>query len=61
MMGKIIGIGAVGLTQFAMWIFLIIALTMGAQAFLSHDTMQQVQMLQQHGGVMPVGGMGTGK
>ena len=58
MMGKIIGIGAVGLTQFAMWIVLIILLTAGAQAFLPHETMQQVQLLQQHGGTMPGGGMG---
>ncbi len=52
MMGKIIGIGAVGLTQFIMWIVLIIVLFSGAQAFISHDTMQQVQMLQQHNGMV---------
>jgi ABC-2 type transport system permease protein len=52
MLGKIIGIGAVGLTQFIMWIILIIVLSTAAQAFISHDTMQQVQMLQQHNGVI---------
>jgi len=52
MMGKIVGIGAVGLTQFSMWIILIIVLLTGAQAFIPHDTMQQVQALQQHNGMM---------
>ncbi len=52
MMGKIIGIGAVGLTQFIMWIVLIIVLFSGAQLFISHDTMKQVQMLQQSSGGM---------
>ncbi|HVX50270.1 MAG TPA: ABC transporter permease, partial [Chitinophagaceae bacterium] len=55
MMGKIIGIGAVGLTQFLIWIVLIIGLIFGVQAFIPHDTMQQVQMLQQHNGNMPGG------
>ena len=45
MMGKIIGIGAVGLTQFLMWIVLIIVLSSTAQAFLSHDTLPQVRGL----------------
>jgi ABC-2 type transport system permease protein len=57
MMGKIIGIGAVGLTQFLMWIVLIIILSTAAQTFVSHDTLQQVQALQQNGGVMPGGNM----
>lgn len=52
MMGKIVGIGAVGLTQFIMWIILIIVLFTGAQAFIPHDTMQQVQALQQHNSMM---------
>lgn len=52
MMGKIVGIGAVGLTQFIMWILLIVILSTAAQAFISHDTMQQVQMLQQRGGML---------
>lgn len=52
MMGKIVGIGAVGLTQFLMWIVLIIAISAGVQVFIPHDTMQQVQVLQQHNGMM---------
>lgn len=57
MSGKIIGIGAVGLTQFLMWIILIIGLTTAAQAFIPHDVMEQVQNLQQANGQMPGGGM----
>jgi ABC-2 type transport system permease protein len=56
MMGKIIGIGAVGITQFILWIILIIGLTTAAQAFIPHDVMDQVSQLQQNGGVMPGGG-----
>jgi len=52
MMGKIVGIGAVGLTQFLMWIVLIIVLFTGAKAFIPDDIMQQVQALQQQNGVM---------
>jgi ABC-2 type transport system permease protein len=57
MMGKIIGIGAVGLTQFLIWIVLIIVLSGTAQAFVSHDTLVQVQALQHNGGAMPGGNM----
>jgi ABC-2 type transport system permease protein len=57
MMGKIIGIGAVGLTQFLMWIVLIIVLTSAAQAFVPHDVLEQVRTLQQNNGAMPGGGM----
>ncbi len=57
MMGKIIGIGAVGLTQFFMWIILIIGLTTAAQAFIPHDVLEQVNTLQQSNGQMPGGGM----
>lgn len=42
MMGKIVGIGMVGLTQFLIWIVLIIGLSSAAGAFLSHETLQQV-------------------
>lgn len=52
MMGKIIGIGAVGLTQFLLWAVLILLLYTGAQSFISHETMQQVQAMQQNGGVI---------
>lgn len=41
MLGKIIGIGAVGLTQFLMWIVLIIGLGAAASTFLSPETLQQ--------------------
>ncbi|MEP6595018.1 MAG: ABC transporter permease [Ginsengibacter sp.] len=43
MMGKIIGIAAVGLTQFLIWIVLIIGLSSLASLFLSHDVLQQAQ------------------
>ncbi|HSZ87266.1 MAG TPA: ABC transporter permease, partial [Puia sp.] len=48
MMGKITGIAAVGLTQFFMWIVLIIVLSSVATALLPHDTMQQVQHATQN-------------
>jgi ABC-2 type transport system permease protein len=47
MMGKIIGIGGVGLTQFLLWIILVAGLTLLAQGFIPHDTMKEVQQLQQ--------------
>src|SRR5579862_3514505 len=43
MIGKITGIAAVGLTQFLMWIILILVISSAATAFLSHDALQQVQ------------------
>ena len=46
MMGKIIGIGAVGLTQLVLWIILIFIISMAAGAFLPADIMQQVQQVQ---------------
>ncbi len=56
MMGKIIGIGAVGLTQFLLWIILIISLTSVATGFLPDDIQNQVSSLQQSNGQME-GGM----
>ena len=56
MMGKIIGIGAVGLTQFLLWIILIISLTSAAAGFLPADIQQQVTTLQQSNG-QAAGGM----
>lgn len=56
MMGKIIGIGAVGLTQFLLWIILIISLTSVATGFLPDDIQNQVSSLQQSNGQM-AGGM----
>jgi len=46
MMGKIIGIGAVGLTQFLIWIILIITLSSIFMSFIPAETMQQVEQAQ---------------
>lgn len=46
MMGKIIGIGAVGLTQFVMWIVLMVALTTVLGYIIPHDVMMQAQEAQ---------------
>ena len=46
MMGKITGIGAVGLTQFLLWIILITGLAAIAQGLIPHDIAQQVQQIQ---------------
>lgn len=43
MIGKIIGIGAVGLTQFLIWIILLVGLVAAATALLPHETLQQAQ------------------
>jgi ABC-2 type transport system permease protein len=43
MIGKITGIAAVGLTQFLMWIVLILVLSTAATALLPHDTLTNVQ------------------
>jgi ABC-2 type transport system permease protein len=50
MLGKIIGIGAVGLTQFLMWIVLILGLTTVAMGYIPADVQQQVTALQQANG-----------
>lgn len=42
MLGKIIGIGAVGLTQFIIWIILIGTLTTVATSLIPHDVLEQV-------------------
>lgn len=52
MMGKIIGIGAVGLTQFLIWIILIAGLSSIFGSLLSPDVMQQVNEAQQGAGGM---------
>lgn len=41
MIGKIVGIGAVGLTQLLLWIVLIIGLSAAASAIFSQETLQQ--------------------
>ncbi|MEI7960158.1 MAG: ABC transporter permease [Chitinophagaceae bacterium] len=56
MMGKIIGIGAVGLTQFLLWIVLITTLSSVALGMLPADIQHQVSTLQQSNGQM-AGGM----
>jgi len=47
MMGKIIGIGAVGLTQFLIWIVLIGAITSVLTSLIPPEVLQQVQQTQQ--------------
>ena len=47
MLGKIIGIGAVGLTQFLLWIVFFFSLFMVAQLFIPHELMMEVQHMQQ--------------
>ncbi|MES2432170.1 MAG: ABC transporter permease [Bacteroidota bacterium] len=51
MLGKIIGIGAVGLTQFLLWIILLIGISSVAQIFIPADIMQQVNQLQNNPGL----------
>ncbi len=46
MLGKIIGIGAVGLTQFLLWVGLIAILILVAQAFIPQELMQEVNNMQ---------------
>ena len=47
MLGKIIGIGAVGLTQFFLWIGLFVVLALVAQAFIPHEVMLEMKNIQQ--------------
>jgi ABC-2 type transport system permease protein len=57
MMGKIIGIGAVGVTQFLLWIILIMLLTKGLGFIIPHDMLQQANDAnQQMNQGMPGGG-----
>jgi ABC-2 type transport system permease protein len=58
MLGKILGIGAVGLTQLVLWIILIFGLFTVAQLFIPSDVMEQVKELQkmQQNGALPMGG-----
>lgn len=57
MLGKIIGIGAVGLTQFLMWILLVVTLTGVGMGLLPEDIQNQVQQLQQSNGQMGAAGL----
>lgn len=52
MMGKIVGIAGVGITQLLLWIVLITILVSSLQVFLPPETIQQVQDAQQN---MPSG------
>ena len=56
MMGKIIGIACVGLTQLLLWLILILALMFAATLFISHDTVNQFQQMQQAGQIPGAGG-----
>ena len=58
MMGKITGIGAVGLTQFVLWIVLLVGLSTIATGFVSADTWKEVQQLQQNSQMGNAGGAG---
>ncbi len=49
MLGKIIGIGAVGLTQFLLWIVLVGGLVLVSHGLISENTWKEVQQLQQTG------------
>ena len=57
MLGKIIGIGAVGLTQFLMWIIVVMTLTGVGLSLLPADIQNQLQQLQESGGQMGAAGM----
>ena len=57
MLGKIIGIGAVGLTQFLMWIIVVVTLTGVGMGLLPDDMQSQLQQLQASGGQMGAAGM----
>ncbi len=57
MLGKIIGIGAVGLTQFLMWIIVVVTLTGVGMGLLPDDMQTQLQQLQASGGQMGTAGM----
>ena len=43
MMGKILGIAAVGITQLLIWLILIVGISSIASAFISHDLLQHAQ------------------
>ncbi len=60
MMGKIIGIGAVGVTQFILWILLIFILTSGLGMLIPKDVLMQVNDAnQQMNQTMPSAGNGA--
>lgn len=52
MMGKILGIAAVGLTQFFLWVVLIMVLSTAAGAFIPHEFIEQANEVNRN---IPVG------
>ena len=48
MMGKILGIAAVGLTQFLLWVILIMSLSTLATALVPHEILAQAGQANQH-------------
>lgn len=65
MMGKIIGIGMVGLTQFLLWIILTGGLVFGATKLINKETVEQAAMQQGGAGMAtvnqaPASGLGFG-
>lgn len=58
MMGKIIGIGAVGVTQFLLWIILIFALSSALGFIIPKETLAQVNDANQQMNQMPNGAAG---
>ncbi len=59
MVGKIVGIGAVGLTQFLLWIGLIFLLAFVAQLFIPAEVLSEVSKLQQAGAMGSTSGIQT--
>lgn len=55
MLGKIIGIAGVGLTQFMLWIILIFILMSAMQLFIPAETMEQFRQMQQNQQQLPGG------
>ncbi|MEP6675589.1 MAG: ABC transporter permease [Ferruginibacter sp.] len=57
MMGKIIGIACVGLTQLLLWLILILTLLFAVTFFIPHESIHEFQQMQQAGNLT---GMGSG-
>jgi len=59
MLGKIIGIAGVGLTQFMLWIILLFAITTTLQFFIPQETLQEFQEIQKNQQNIPGGSNNT--
>jgi ABC-2 type transport system permease protein len=59
MLGKIIGIAGVGLTQFMLWIILLFTITTLMQFFIPHETLVQFQEIQKNQQQIPGGANNT--